>query len=128
MKIKNLLTAFTLVAFVVALNSCKKNKDADEFETTFELSGDQAIADNLTQDANDVLNEAAIDKNLMGNRPGGTSIANVNRVSHVAGAKSEGSTGSSRDRNSAGAGTALNVDGASGRGRVTDRDGVGTTG
>lgn len=77
MKIKTLLTAFTLVAFVVALNSCKKNKDADEFETTFELSGDQAIADNLTQDANDVLNEAAIDKNLMGtNRPGGTGIAN----------------------------------------------------
>ena len=76
MKIKTLLTAFTLVAFVVALNSCKKNNNADEFETTFELSGDQAIADNLTQDANDVLNEAAIDKNLMGNRPGGIGIAN----------------------------------------------------
>lgn len=66
MKMKTLVTAFTLISFALALNSCKKNKDADEFETTFELSGNQAVAENLTQDANDVLNEAAIDQNFMG--------------------------------------------------------------
>lgn len=67
MKIKQLLVAFTMVSFAVAFNSCKKNKDAvDEMETTFELSGDQAIADNLTQDANDVFNEVTTDNNLQG--------------------------------------------------------------
>jgi hypothetical protein len=67
MKLRPLLIAFSLGAFAISLNSCKKNSTADEFETTFELSGDQAVAENLTQDANDVLNEAAIDKGLMGN-------------------------------------------------------------
>lgn len=68
MKMRTLLTAITLFTFAVALNSCKKNNALDEFETTFELSADQAVADNLTQDANDVLSEAAIDKDLMGGR------------------------------------------------------------
>ena len=69
MKIKQLLVAFTMVSFAIAFNSCKKkDSSTDEFETTFELSGDQAIADNLTEDANDVLDEAAMDKNLLGGR------------------------------------------------------------
>ncbi len=74
MKIKQLLVAFTMVSFAIAFNSCKKKDSAaDELETTFELSGDQAIADNLTEDANDVFIEAATDKDLMGGRgPSGT--------------------------------------------------------
>ena len=72
MKIKTLVTAATLAAFALSLNSCKKNDAADEFETTFQLSGDQAIADNLTQDANDVYTEAAAQNNLMGNGPVGS--------------------------------------------------------
>ncbi len=66
MKLKQLLPVFVLISFTLAINSCKKNDAKDEFELTFELSGDQAIADNLTQDANDVMNEVAVDKNLMG--------------------------------------------------------------
>ncbi|HMJ48070.1 MAG TPA: hypothetical protein VK498_12125, partial [Ferruginibacter sp.] len=75
MKIKQLLVAITLIVLAISFNSCKKDKDAiDEFETTFELSGDQAIADNLTEDAGDVLNEVALDKGLMGtNGPVGPS-------------------------------------------------------
>ena len=74
MKIKPLLVAFTMVSFAIAFNSCKKkDSSTDEFETTFELSGDQAIADNLTEDANDVFTEAAMDKDLMGGHgPTGT--------------------------------------------------------
>ena len=68
MKLKTLFIAFSVGAFAISLNSCKKSNTADEFETTFELSGDQAIADNLTQDANDVFSEAAVDNNVMGGR------------------------------------------------------------
>lgn len=67
MKLKFLLpcAAFALIAF----SSCKKdssNNETDEIETTFSLSANQGISENLTQDANDVLNEAAFDKNLQG--------------------------------------------------------------
>ena len=72
MKMKTLVTAFALTAFAISLNSCKKNDTADEIETTFQLSGDQAIADNLTQDANDIYSEAAAQNNLMGNGPVGS--------------------------------------------------------
>jgi hypothetical protein len=71
MNTKKFLT-LTTTAAVLLLSSCKKNNTdsvIDEYETTFELSGDQAIADNLTEDANDVFNEAAMDKDLMGGRP-----------------------------------------------------------
>ena len=69
MKTKNLLIVFALSSFTLSFISCKKNDSTSgEIETTFELSGDQAVADNLTQDANDVFNEAATDKDLMGGR------------------------------------------------------------
>jgi hypothetical protein len=70
MNTKKLLT-LSATAALLFLNACKKNNNdvIDEYETTFELSGDQAIADNLTEDANDVFNEAAMDNNLMGGRP-----------------------------------------------------------
>lgn len=70
------LLTLTAAAGILAFSSCKKGSignTIDEFETTFELSSDQAIADNLTEDANDVFNEAAADNNLMGGRtPTGT--------------------------------------------------------
>jgi hypothetical protein len=67
MKAKHLLIVAAITSFTFTLNSCKKNNaDSEEFETTFELSGDQAIADNLNEDANDVFMEAAADNDLMG--------------------------------------------------------------
>jgi hypothetical protein len=68
MKLRNLL--FTASAFsVIAFSSCKKSsvaEDVTEFETTFELSANEGIAENLTQDAQEVLNEAAISNNFAG--------------------------------------------------------------
>ena len=67
MKIKFLLPACAALLF--ALNSCKKESTADnaaDIAATFELSADQSISDNTTQDANEVLNEAAVSNNLMG--------------------------------------------------------------
>jgi hypothetical protein len=71
MKTNRLLTACCFLLFAAALTSCKKvdtgNAQADiENETTFELSGSQAIADNLTEDANNAFMEAAATKNLLG--------------------------------------------------------------
>jgi hypothetical protein len=70
MTTRKLLTLATTTA-VLLLSACKKEKNSviDEYETTFELSSNQAVADNLTEDANDVFNEAAMDNNLMGGRP-----------------------------------------------------------
>ncbi|MEO6288919.1 MAG: hypothetical protein ABIO76_03295, partial [Ginsengibacter sp.] len=49
-----------------------------EIEATFELSGDQAISDNLNSDAEYVLTEAGIDNNFAGNTPANaTSTLNV---------------------------------------------------
>ncbi len=49
--------------------ACKKAKDTvDELQTTVEISGDQAIAENLTADTYDMLQEAAISSNVMGAR------------------------------------------------------------
>lgn len=71
MKSKNLLMAFAIASFAISFTSCKKENAAavDEFETTFDVSGDQAITDNLTEDANDVLNETAVQNNFSGNSP-----------------------------------------------------------
>jgi hypothetical protein len=54
---------------IMALSSCKKDKtteDSTEIETTFELSANEGIAENLTQDAQEVLNEAAVSNNFSG--------------------------------------------------------------
>jgi hypothetical protein len=70
MKTKHLLVAITVCT--ISFASCKKDKSADsiaEIETTFDLSGKQAMADNLTQDVNDVLDEAAANNNLNGATP-----------------------------------------------------------
>lgn len=60
-----------MASVAITFNSCKKNSAADEIEATFELSGDQAVSDNLTEDANDVFMEAAGNKNLLGQGPTG---------------------------------------------------------
>jgi hypothetical protein len=70
MKTKHLLLVITVCT--ICFTACKKTKIAEnieEVETTFDLSGKQAISDNLTQDANDVLEEAAADNNLNGITP-----------------------------------------------------------
>ena len=71
MKPNRLLTAIVIFTLSAGLFSCKKESAQvaatdTESETTFELSGDQAIADNLTEDASNVFMEAAADKNLLG--------------------------------------------------------------
>jgi hypothetical protein len=74
MKIKQLLPVFAAITLAIGFNSCKKadNSNSDEIETTFELSGDQAIADNLNEDANDLFMQAAVEKNVAGNFAPGT--------------------------------------------------------
>ena len=67
MKLKYLLPCAAFALFV--LSSCKKDSstnEKDEIEITFALSANEGISENLTQDANDVLNEAAFDRNLQG--------------------------------------------------------------
>ncbi len=71
MKTNRLLTAVVIFTLATSLLSCKKESNAaptqdNEAEITFELSGNQAIADNLTEDANNAFMEAAADKNLLG--------------------------------------------------------------
>jgi hypothetical protein len=67
MKPKNLLLVVSFAVFTL-FTSCKKSNDeSDEIETTFELSADQGIADNLTEDDHDVMMEACSEKDLVGN-------------------------------------------------------------
>jgi hypothetical protein len=68
MKIKQFLFAIAVVSLAIGFNSCKKDESTvEEFETTFELSGDQAVTDNLAEDVNDVFMEIAQDNNVAGN-------------------------------------------------------------
>ena len=70
MKPNRLSTALVIITFATCLISCKKETASTtteaDYETTFELSSNQAIADNLTEDANNVFMEAASDNNLLG--------------------------------------------------------------
>src|SRR5688572_29364527 len=75
MKTKNLLPLLAL-AFTVVFTSCKKD-DVDpatpapaEIEATFAMSSNQAIADYLTEDANDIMLKVTEEKNLDGNFTG----------------------------------------------------------
>lgn len=78
MKIKQFLFAFAMLALAIGFNSCKKaGETAEEFETTFELSGDQAVADNLSEDASDMFNQVAEENNIAGGfTAGGPVIVN----------------------------------------------------
>ncbi len=72
MKTKSLLAYTAIAILCFGLNACKKENSITpitlaEQETTFELSTGQAVADNITEDANSVFMEAAANKNLLGN-------------------------------------------------------------
>lgn len=64
-------TPFMLaLAFILFLgmSSCKKDNNLSEFETTFDLAGKQAIGDELTADANEIMDEAIESQGLSGAR------------------------------------------------------------
>ena len=65
------LIAFAILLFAAGISSCKKNNTttSSETQTTIALSTDQAISDNLNSDAENVLNEAAVQNNFSGNTP-----------------------------------------------------------
>jgi len=73
MKPKHLSVTIALFACAATFLSCKKTETNDkakgEIETTVELSTNQAISDNLTEDAHDVFMEAVVDNNLTGQKP-----------------------------------------------------------
>ena len=72
MKPKHIAITIVFLSFAIGLSSCKKDNaktDNDEIATTIELSSDQAVSDNLTEDANDVFLEVATSNNLVGQKP-----------------------------------------------------------
>lgn len=55
---------------ILGFSSCKKNNSiTGEIETTFDLSGKQAINESLTDDANKILDETTESLGLSGNKP-----------------------------------------------------------
>ncbi len=72
MTTKPFLKFLVVAAITFSLVSCKKDRAAaiDEIETTFEASDNQAKADNLSQDAGDVMEEAAARNGLFGGANG----------------------------------------------------------
>jgi hypothetical protein len=75
MKLKNYLIALAVITFCAGISSCKKNNTgssaSSEIQTTTDLSTDYAISDNLNSDAENVMNEAAVDNNFSGSTPTG---------------------------------------------------------
>lgn len=73
MNLKQLAVTFLITSNIIGFTSCKKTdspeQEKDEIATTLELSADQAISDNLTEDANDLFMSAASENNLLGQRP-----------------------------------------------------------
>jgi hypothetical protein len=69
MKIKQFLFAFAMLSLAIGFNSCKKNNEtlSEEFENTFQISADQAVTNNLSQDAEDIFLEIAQDHSIAGN-------------------------------------------------------------
>jgi hypothetical protein len=67
MKLKKILVLLTLSSLFI-LGACKKEKTNEEIETTFQLSGDQAISESIADDANTMFFEAAANNGLIGGR------------------------------------------------------------
>ena len=68
MKFTSLLPAIAAVT-LLGFSSCKKTntiEDTTELETTFDLASKGGIAENLTQDAQQALSEAAVENNIAG--------------------------------------------------------------
>lgn len=70
MKSTHILLATAIIA--ASYTSCKKENNTsaeDEKDITIQLSQDQAVADNITEDVYDMFLGAAENKDLMGNKP-----------------------------------------------------------
>ncbi len=85
MKTTSTPAIIAIVFILLSLASCKKEGAStavtEEQEATFELSTDQAIADNLTEDANGIFMEAAAKKNLLGSSSGSQAVSTTNILS-----------------------------------------------
>jgi hypothetical protein len=68
MTTKTIFKLFVVLAITFSLTSCKKDKaeTVDEIETTFEISENQAMSDNIDQDAGEVTEESAARNGLLG--------------------------------------------------------------
>ncbi len=57
------------MVITLSYSSCKKDevKSDDDDQVTFELSSQQAISDNMEEDAQDVLVQTSIENNFSGN-------------------------------------------------------------
>jgi hypothetical protein len=85
MKTKFILPVFAFAVLSFFSMSCQRERGAgEELETTFELSEDQAVADNLNQDASDVLEEAAAKNNLLGGEGGCNNPSIMNWIGNCA--------------------------------------------
>lgn len=81
MTTRKLLSIVAIATLTIAAISCKKNETTvDEIETTFELSNNQAVAENLNQDASDVIEEATARQGLIG---GSGSCVNPNTMNWI---------------------------------------------
>lgn len=82
MTTKNILTTVIIASFAITFSACKKDSTSaiDEIETTFEISENQAVSDNLNQDAGDVMEEAAARQGLTG---GGNGCGNPNTMNWI---------------------------------------------
>lgn len=72
MRLKSILKFAIVVTLIVSIASCKKDKanTLEEIETTFEVSENQAVADNIDQDAGDITEESAARNGLLGSAIG----------------------------------------------------------
>lgn len=70
MKPKTLLLSIFGLILLFTFSSCKKDSEnsTGEIDATFDLSGKQAISDNLTDDANNILSETTATTRLDGNK------------------------------------------------------------
>jgi hypothetical protein len=82
MTVKPFLKLLVVAAITFSLASCRKDRAAaiDEIETTFEASENQAKADNLSQDAGDIMEEAAARNGLLGSANGCNNPSTMNWI------------------------------------------------
>lgn len=83
MKIKNLIICTTFSLTIIGFWSCKKDDSQtnnEEIETTFELSANDAITENITEDANDILMEAGVDNNFAGRNSGAVTTQTMDNL------------------------------------------------
>ncbi len=74
MKTRKIVFTTAIASLLIGFSACKKTDTTTdtakaEIETTIDLSTDQAVSDNLTEDANDIFMEAATENGLTGETP-----------------------------------------------------------